>query len=302
MTGQCATAGPHRPQTDGESMPSRVSGFVGILLALLLVMSLPGCAKRPVEPAPPRTESLSAASLEWRIQTLEEKFLEFKEGRLARQSEMDRLRELLDSLDRRQARTEQDLRDIQDQVDAIEKDIMTRSSMAEARPVPQPLAEDGQAWKDVPSAPETKAEPEAKKPAPKPAPRKTPAKATSTPAAYKKALDMILGDKLAQGRKAMQAFLDADPKSPLAANAQYWIGESRYGEKDDAQAIVEFKKVYQAHPEHPKAAAALLKIGYAYERLGDTDNARFYLEALLEDFPDSEPARLARVKLGNLPQ
>ncbi len=298
MTGQCATAGSHRPQTDGESMLRQVPVVFGVLLALLsLVMSMSGCASRPAAMQP--AGGLSSSD-EWRVQTLEEKFLEFKEGRMARQAEMDRLRELLDSLDRRQARTEQDLRDIKDAMDAGDRAAMEQAPREVAmddKTVASTASGNGRAWDDVPPTPTS----EKIKPVPM-ARKSAAATATAVDPSYAKALALITGGRLAQGRKAMQAFLSANASGPLSANAQYWIGESFYGQKNDAQAIVEFKKVYQAHPKHAKAAAALLKIGYAYERLGDMDNARFYLEALLEDHPDSEPAKLARAKLGNLPQ
>ncbi len=51
------------------------------------------------------------------------------------------------------------------------------------------------------------------------------------------------------------------------------------------------------YPGHPKAAAALLKAGYAYESLNDGANARFYWQILLDDYPGSAPAALARKRM-----
>jgi tol-pal system protein YbgF len=123
----------------------------------------------------------------------------------------------------------------------------------------------------APAAPATKAR------------AKAPAPATGK-AAYDAALRLVLDGKAAQGRAAMERFLAAEPASPLAPNARYWVGETYYHEGDDAEAIVAFKTVHQQFPRHSKAAAALLKIGYAYERLGDTANARFYLQVLTQDY------------------
>ena len=47
--------------------------------------------------------------------------------------------------------------------------------------------------------------------------------------------------------------------------------------------------------------SALLKMGYAYANLGQTDNATFYLQRLVENYPDSHSARLARERLQTLP-
>lgn len=38
----------------------------------------------------------------------------------------------------------------------------------------------------------------------------------------------------------------------------------------------------------------------SYDRVGDRDNAVFYLRALVEDFPASEPAALGRRELSRL--
>jgi TolA-binding protein len=42
-------------------------------------------------------------------------------------------------------------------------------------------------------------------------------------------------------------------------------------------------------------------MGYAYANLSQNDNARFYLQRLVEQYPASHSARLARERLQNLP-
>lgn len=114
---------------------------------------------------------------------------------------------------------------------------------------------------------------------------------------YKKALDLILKGNTSSGRKAMAGFLKAHPTSSLVPNAQYWLAECDYSDKKFADAILKFRMVQQQHPKHAKAAAALLKIGYSYHLMGDKENARFYLGILLQDYPKSEAAPLARKRL-----
>ena len=86
----------------------------------------------------------------------------------------------------------------------------------------------------------------------------------------------------------------------LVPNALYWKGETYYSQKDFIQAILTFKEVTGRFPKHDKSASALLKIGMSYDKVGDPDNAVFYLRALVEDFPKSSPARLARKELSRL--
>ena len=40
-------------------------------------------------------------------------------------------------------------------------------------------------------------------------------------------------------------FIAKYPKHPLAANAQYWIGEAYWAQRDYRQALVEFEKVFE---------------------------------------------------------
>ena len=98
----------------------------------------------------------------------------------------------------------------------------------------------------------------------------------------------------------MTAFLENYPSSAYAPNALYWIGESHYSQAQWDQAILSFKDVVARFPKHAKAADALLKLGMCYEKLKDKDNARFHYEALLEDFPASRAAGLAKPKLSAL--
>ncbi|MDR2124491.1 MAG: tol-pal system protein YbgF [Desulfovibrio sp.] len=117
-------------------------------------------------------------------------------------------------------------------------------------------------------------------------------------AAYDASLSLYNKHRYAQAAEAFSAFLRAAPQSPLAPNAGYWLGECRYSTGNYGDAVIAFKDVAAKYPGHPKAAAALLKAAYAYERMGDADNARFYRQLLLDDYPSSGPAALARKRTG----
>jgi tol-pal system protein YbgF len=87
------------------------------------------------------------------------------------------------------------------------------------------------------------------------------------------------------------------PTSELADNAQYWIGEVYYDRKDYGAALEEFRKVEANHPTGDKVPAALLKIGMSLQEMGESSDARRAFESLVERFPSTEEARLARDKL-----
>ena len=118
------------------------------------------------------------------------------------------------------------------------------------------------------------------------APAPAPAVVESPQALYQKGLDLIQkqGD-YARGREVLQDFLKRYPKNELAVNAMYWIGESYYGEKKYDKAILQFQDVIQKYGDHPKAAAALLKQGMAFQALGDDKNAGIIWQKLIDTFP-----------------
>jgi tol-pal system protein YbgF len=92
-------------------------------------------------------------------------------------------------------------------------------------------------------------------------------------------------------------FLRRSPASDLGDNAQYWIGECFYAQRDYNPAVVEFLKVPADYPQGDKVAAALLKTGYSFLQLDDRASARRYLNQVVEQFPNSEEAVSARNKL-----
>jgi TolA-binding protein len=111
-------------------------------------------------------------------------------------------------------------------------------------------------------------------------------------------------------------FLHRFPDSPLADSAQYGIGESYYslasaataeGQTDKAnrtleQAVQEFRKVIVTYPRGAKVPTALYKEALALAALKQTALAQARLQYLLDHFPQSEEAPLARDSLAALRQ
>jgi len=92
-------------------------------------------------------------------------------------------------------------------------------------------------------------------------------------------------------------FLKKYPKSNLANNAQYWIGESHYALREFDQAIIEFDAVRRKYPQGEKVPAALLKQGFAFAELGEKVNARLVLQEVAEKYPNSPEAAKAKLRL-----
>lgn len=279
-------------------------------------------------------------SEEWRLRSLEESALEFEERQFEQIERLKAIENAVNDIEARmqaqqegpaqKAMVEQQAADVA-QIEPPDSSSMSPGTldalamfqaMFEGGPYarggqvreteikPEPESETGQLgaeaskpvgdWGDYPQVQANAEKPE-KKPTAKPGPvKKTTAKAGSPAADYRKGLDLVLGDQPEPGRAVLENFIKNWPDHELAPNALYWIGESHYSEKRMDQAILTFMDVYRRYPDHPKAAAALLKTAYSYEKLGDLRNARFYLTVLLEDFPDSDPAPLARRKMAEI--
>ena len=92
-------------------------------------------------------------------------------------------------------------------------------------------------------------------------------------------------------------FIATYPKHPLAANAQYWIGEAYYVQRDYRHALEEFRRVVEMAPSSRSAADALLRIGLAYTNLRDNSRAQMVWQRVVREYPASEAAGKARALL-----
>ena len=93
-------------------------------------------------------------------------------------------------------------------------------------------------------------------------------------------------------------FIARYPQHPLAANAQFWIAEAYYLQRDYRQASVEYQKVAEMNSKSGKVPDALLKIGLCFRALNDPARAREAWQQLVQAYPDSEAARQARILIG----
>jgi len=115
--------------------------------------------------------------------------------------------------------------------------------------------------------------------------------------AYRAAVDLVRGGSQPEAVAALHAFLAKYPRHDYADNAQYWLGEAHYAQKDYTGALVEFRNVIETYPRGNKVPDALLKVGYCYQALGQTDKARAVLEQVVNLYPKTEPAAIAAKRL-----
>jgi tol-pal system protein YbgF len=115
--------------------------------------------------------------------------------------------------------------------------------------------------------------------------------------AYQAALDQFKNGNYPLAVSAMQGFLVTYPGSPLASNAQYWIGMAYSGQRDYKNAIAAQRKLLSTWPDSQKAPDALLSIASAQETMGDRRAAQKTLEDLVSKYPKSSSAASAKQRL-----
>lgn len=97
--------------------------------------------------------------------------------------------------------------------------------------------------------------------------------------------------------QGFQTFLKKYPKSELANNCVFWIGEIYFNEKWYEKAILQYEDVIKKYPNGNKVPSAYLKQGIAFSKIGETANARLILKELIQKFPDSHAAKIAKREL-----
>ncbi len=103
-------------------------------------------------------------------------------------------------------------------------------------------------------------------------------------------------------RTYFQSVIRSYRDDPLAADAQFQIGESWVFEESYDDAYRAFEQVASDWPASERAAAALYRAGKVAEDRKDNANARKYYNRVVQLYPDSAQAKLARTAVGKLPR
>jgi tol-pal system protein YbgF len=92
---------------------------------------------------------------------------------------------------------------------------------------------------------------------------------------YETAYGYLLQQDYGSAEASFEEFLRLHPADRLAADAQYWLGESLYVQRRYKPAGQAFLKVIQNHQASAKVPNSLLKLAMTLEQLGQKDCALF---------------------------
>jgi tol-pal system protein YbgF len=114
---------------------------------------------------------------------------------------------------------------------------------------------------------------------------------------YGQSFDALKAGSYSIAITGFKDFLTSYPASPLAENAQYWLGEAYYVTRDFDSASGAFKSVLSKWPDSRKAPDALLKLGYTQIAQNRASEGRATLSQVVQKYPGTDAAKLAADRL-----
>ena len=124
--------------------------------------------------------------------------------------------------------------------------------------------------------------------------------APSADTLYSNGLRDITSGKYDLARSEFEDYLKYYADTDLASNAQFYLGEIFYKQKQYVDAVAAYDRVLTAYPKSFKLGPARLRKGLALIELGQKTAGVRELREVVKRFPGSDEDRLARGKLKEL--
>jgi len=115
---------------------------------------------------------------------------------------------------------------------------------------------------------------------------------------YEGALGLLKAGKNREAGAAFEAFIAAYPGSSFLPSAHFWAGNAWFQEHEAARASDLYRKVAEQWPDDPRAPDALLGLASSQQAMGDSKGAKETLDSILQKYPDSSAAQMAKQRLG----
>jgi len=112
---------------------------------------------------------------------------------------------------------------------------------------------------------------------------------------YDLAYGYILTGDYDLAEQSFQAWLEAFPSDPQAADARFWLGESHLQQGEYSEAANTFLSVYRDSPDSNKGPDALVKLGVSLAALGERDASCATFSEVARRYPNASSSLLSRV-------
>ena len=114
---------------------------------------------------------------------------------------------------------------------------------------------------------------------------------------YEAALNQFKAQKYKEAAWAFSAFVQKNPDSSLAPNAQFWLGNAWVAQRNCAKAIEAHSVVTTKYTTSTKAPDAWLAIANCQQEMGNAAAARRSLETVVAKYPNTPAADTAQQNL-----
>jgi tol-pal system protein YbgF len=118
---------------------------------------------------------------------------------------------------------------------------------------------------------------------------------------YGQAFNALKAGSYSVAISGFKGFLKQYPSSPLAPNAEYWLGQAHYVNQDFAAAETDFEAVIDKWPNSSKAPAAMVDLGNTQLAQGETVKGRATLRRVVSQYPGTDAASRAQALLKQQP-
>jgi tol-pal system protein YbgF len=142
--------------------------------------------------------------------------------------------------------------------------------------------------------------PPATSPATTPPPSGTQAIGTTPRRLYETAYADYTAGQWSLAVQGFETYLKTFPKSDLADDAQYYIGEALTGDSKFKEAVAAYERVISDYPQSDILPEAYYKVGSTYERLGQPDKARAAYEYAVKHYGETQAGTLSKQRLDGL--
>lgn len=114
---------------------------------------------------------------------------------------------------------------------------------------------------------------------------------------YEAALEQFRRGAHSTARSGLREFLSEHPEHELAPDAQYYVAETYARDDQPREALEAYGRVVELYPGSRRSATALYKSGVLEAERGNLEDARVYFSRVVEGYPESDEAELARERL-----
>ncbi|MBS1144094.1 MAG: hypothetical protein H6R14_1500 [Proteobacteria bacterium] len=114
---------------------------------------------------------------------------------------------------------------------------------------------------------------------------------------YEASLNQFKAGKYKEAAAGFGVFVQKYPASSLAPNAQYWLGNAWYAQRDCKRAIEAQSVVTTKYADSPKAPDAWLAIATCQQEMGNPTGVKRSLDTVIAKYPGTPAAETARDRL-----